>query len=260
LSSIFLSHSHADKAFARRLATDLRKSGHAVWIDEAEINIGDSLIEKIREGLDQVDYVAAILSPDSIKSRWVTRELDIASNREIDEKRVVVLPILVKQVELPGFLKGKFYGNFTDLDKYDEKLALLLRSLGPTVQSFSTEKAERAALLEQLALAEAVAAKHQEALKAHQKIALRGKSPEMVEAIRKANETHPAHAPVNITTAFEVGSSTVTLDYLLWAIGKSERRGSHPLELLIDMEDKWTEVNTMLGAYADLLKGGEPNQ
>ena len=39
--------------------------GHSVWIDEAEINIGDSLIGKIREGLDEVDFVAAVLSKHS---------------------------------------------------------------------------------------------------------------------------------------------------------------------------------------------------
>ncbi|WP_397533736.1 toll/interleukin-1 receptor domain-containing protein [Roseateles sp.] len=86
MSSVFLSHSHADKPFARKLAADLRLAGHAVWIDEAEINIGDSLVLKIREGLDQVDFVAAIISSHSVNSEWVTRELDIASNREMKEK------------------------------------------------------------------------------------------------------------------------------------------------------------------------------
>jgi hypothetical protein len=42
--SIFLSHSSADKPFARRLAGDLRARGVRVWLDEAEIGIGDSLI------------------------------------------------------------------------------------------------------------------------------------------------------------------------------------------------------------------------
>jgi hypothetical protein len=68
MSSIFLCHSHSDKSFARRIAADLRASGHSVWIDEAEIDIGDSLVGKIREGLDQVDFVAAILSSTSIES------------------------------------------------------------------------------------------------------------------------------------------------------------------------------------------------
>jgi len=138
LSNVFLSHSHADKPFARKLAARLESEGHGVWIDEAEINIGDSLIEKIRDGIDQVDYVAAILSSASIGSEWVTRELDIASNREIEEKRVVVLPLLIEHVELPGFLKGKFYGDFTDETQFDEMLSLLLRKLG------GTKKLERA--------------------------------------------------------------------------------------------------------------------
>lgn len=140
MSNVFLSHSHADKPFARRLAARLESEGHGVWIDEAEINIGDSLIEKIRDGIDQVDYVAAILSSASIGSEWVTRELDIASNREIEEKRVVVLPLLVEHVKLPGFLKGKFYGDFTDETKFDEMLSLLLRKLdGPKKLERATE-------------------------------------------------------------------------------------------------------------------------
>lgn len=39
-SSVFLSHSHRDKVFARKLANDLRISKIRVWIDEAEIKIG----------------------------------------------------------------------------------------------------------------------------------------------------------------------------------------------------------------------------
>ena len=57
MSSIFLSHSHADKDFARRLAMDLKRAGVRIWLDEAELKIGDSLIEKIREGIDQMEYL-----------------------------------------------------------------------------------------------------------------------------------------------------------------------------------------------------------
>ena len=98
MSYVFLSHTHSDKPFARRLAVDLRRQGHIVWIDEAEIDIGESLIEKIREGIDQVDYLIAVLSKKSTQSEWVKRELDLASNREIDEQRVIVLPLLLENV------------------------------------------------------------------------------------------------------------------------------------------------------------------
>jgi hypothetical protein len=75
MAYVFLSHSHADKPFAKQLVADLRNAGHSVWIDEAEINIGDSLIAKIRTGLDQVDFVCAILSKASANSPWVEKEL-----------------------------------------------------------------------------------------------------------------------------------------------------------------------------------------
>ena len=253
MSSIFLSHSHADKPFARLLAADLRASGHDVWIDEAEIEIGDSLIQKIRDGLDSVDYVAAILSSNSIESEWVSRELEIASNREIDEKRVVVLPLMIEKVAMPGFLTGKFYGDFTDVDKYGETLALLLRKLGPARQMPALSAEEILSLQDQLKNAQAKAAAHESTLKQHERIAMKGKSTKLVEAIESANKKFPAHAPINATYAFEVGSSPVTLDYLLWTIGKAEMRGGHPLEILLTLDDKWGAVESMLSAYGDLL-------
>lgn len=142
MSNIFLSHSHPDKPFARKLANDLRGAGHTVWIDEAEIQIGDSLINKIRDGIDKVDYVAALLSRVSIKSNWVKKELDIASNREINENRVIVLPLLLDDVELPGFLKGKLYGDFRKADLYDKTLERLLEaiSLGDSNGDYKLER------------------------------------------------------------------------------------------------------------------------
>src|SRR5437868_1622731 len=111
MSSVFLSHSHKDKQFVRRLTKDLRRRGHVVWVDEAEIKVGESLVEKIREGIDQVDFVGAVISKASVKSRWVSRELDLATSKELAGKRVVVLPILTEKVPLPGFLEGKLYAD-----------------------------------------------------------------------------------------------------------------------------------------------------
>jgi len=253
LSSVFLSHSHADKLFARRLAADLRKAGHAVWIDEAEINIGDSLVEKIRDGIDQVDFVAAILSSSSISSPWVIRELDIASNREMEERRVVVLPLMLEQVELPGFLKGKYYGDFTNPSLYGEMFALLIRKLGPATAPVSPSVKELAELRAQLAAATATAAQHENALQVHQRVALRGKSPKLVKAIIAANMKFPSHAPINTSHAFESCDTPVTLDYLLWAIAKSGHEGSHPLEVALSIDEKWPAVHAMLSAYGDLL-------
>lgn len=253
MSRVFLSHSHPDKPFVRRLAADLRNAGHDVWIDEAEIRIGDSLIGKIREGIDQVDYVAAVLSSASIASEWVTRELDIASNREIEEKRVVVLPLLIERVALPGFLKGKLYGDFTDDSRYGEAFAKLLSSLGEARKMPAIEASELEGLREQLRIAQEHVARQDAALQAHQRAAMRKKSPKLIAAVEKENEHSPTYAPVNASYAFEALDTPITLGYLLWGISKAQREGAHVLDVVLSLDNKWDEAVAMLDAYSDML-------
>lgn len=130
LPSIFLSHNHADKSFVRQLATDLGNQGISYWLDEAEIKVGESLIEKIRAGIDKVDFVAVVLSPNSAASPWVQREVDVAMNQEIMGRRVKVLPLMYRTCDLPGFLLGKRYADFTDDGRYPNAFEDLIRSLG----------------------------------------------------------------------------------------------------------------------------------
>lgn len=127
--SVFLSHSHADKEFAHRLAEDLRSAGAEVWIDEAEIRLGDSLIQKISEAIDSVDYLAVVLSPTSVGSEWVRREVEIALNEEIAGQRVKVLPLLLATCEIPKFLIGRLYADFTGPDSYQNGVNMVLARL-----------------------------------------------------------------------------------------------------------------------------------
>lgn len=130
MASIFLSHSSKDKEFARKLVTKLGFYNVKVWFDEAEIRVGDSLIKKIENGIDEMDYLGVILSPNSINSEWVNREVEAALNEEISGKKVKVLPLLFKKCELPTFLKGKLYADFSNKKKFDESFERLLTTLG----------------------------------------------------------------------------------------------------------------------------------
>lgn len=127
---IFLSHTGVDKPFVRRLRKDLLAHGvPQVWLDEAEINIGDSLISKIEEGMKLSRYIAVVLSEKSIDAPWVKKELDVAMNREIASGEVVVLPLLYEPCELPEFLKGKLYADFSKPEDYEVVMGKLLRRL-----------------------------------------------------------------------------------------------------------------------------------
>jgi hypothetical protein len=131
MPSVFLSHTRADKAFARKLGDDLVRNGLKVWIDEAEIKVGESLIGKISEGINSTDYLAVILSPDSVRSEWVTREVEIALTQEINGRRMKVLPLLFRQCEVPAFLSAKLFVDFTKEEAYEASLEVLVGSVIP---------------------------------------------------------------------------------------------------------------------------------
>lgn len=140
MSSIFLSHNHNDKPFVRQLANDLITKGIKVWIDEAEIKIGDSLIRKISSGIYEMDYLGVVLTPDSVQSHWVQEELEQALHIQISEAYVKVLPILLRDCKMPGFLVDKFYVDFRDDNYYHialEKLTVrITQRYDPLTQSF----------------------------------------------------------------------------------------------------------------------------
>lgn len=127
---IFLSHTSEDKPFVRKLKSDLEAHGvKRIWIDEAEMLIGDSLTKKVDEGLTRTKYIGVVLSPRSIKSKWVQKELEIAMTREIDSDEVVVLPLIMEECKLPSFLQGKLYADLSGPEKYGDSLQKILRRL-----------------------------------------------------------------------------------------------------------------------------------
>lgn len=129
MPTLFLSHSSKDKFFVGKLAEKFNEHGVKVWIDEAEIKIGDSLLEKITEGVKTSDYLVIILSHNSVESNWVQKELQMAMTREILGSKVI-LPLLIEKCEIPFFLKDKLYADFTDPREFDNAFVKLLDAIG----------------------------------------------------------------------------------------------------------------------------------
>ena len=112
LRSIFLCHASKDKPIVRSIAERLVKLGADVWLDEAEIFVGDSLIEKIQDGIKNSDFLGVVLSPRSVKSIWVKKEVEAALIQEIEASDAKVLPILIEDCDIPLFLRPKKYADF----------------------------------------------------------------------------------------------------------------------------------------------------
>ena len=123
---VFLSHTHKDKVFVRRLAADLAASGVDVWVDEGEIRAGDSLIERIDSALETTVLVAVVLSRRSVRSAWVRAEVETALQLEIEGSRVKVLPLLLEPCKMPSFLRRKQYVDFTHPRRYADSVQKIL--------------------------------------------------------------------------------------------------------------------------------------
>lgn len=136
MPSIFLSHNHKDKSFVKRLAAMLKSEGIMVWEDEAEIGIGESLLEKIEKGINEANFVGAIISPNSINSDWVKKELEIAMSHEKYHNKTKVIAIVCEKCELPEFLKNRLNADFTDSLNFQfsfEKLITTIIGKSPPV-------------------------------------------------------------------------------------------------------------------------------
>jgi len=109
----FLSHSSKDKPFIRQLAADLTASGVKVWVDEQRIRVGDSIPEKIAQGLAESDFFLIAVSGNSAQSEWVKKELNDAMVNEIERREVHVLPLKLDNSEMPAVIKSKKYADFS---------------------------------------------------------------------------------------------------------------------------------------------------
>jgi TIR domain len=128
--SIFLSHAHEDKPFVRYLARQLTSHGVRVWIDEAEMGVGDSLLEKITASIAEMDYLGVVISQHSGQSDWVTREVEIAMRESTAGEQVKVLPLLLRGGTLPPNLAGTIHADFTSETMYEDSLRRVLLRLG----------------------------------------------------------------------------------------------------------------------------------
>jgi hypothetical protein len=90
---VFISHASEDKAsFVRPFVDYLKAKNVAVWYDEFELQVGDSLRRSIDNGLKNSKYGIVVLSEAFFKKEWPQRELDGLFAREVNGEKVI-LPI-----------------------------------------------------------------------------------------------------------------------------------------------------------------------
>jgi Domain of unknown function (DUF1883)/TIR domain len=88
---VFISHATEDKeAIVRPLAHALQARGLAVWYDEFELRIGDSLRRKIDGGISRSRFGIVVLSHAFFAKGWPQYELDGLVTMAISAKQVIL--------------------------------------------------------------------------------------------------------------------------------------------------------------------------
>lgn len=104
---VYLAHASQDhEALAKPLAEKLMANGVDVWLDAWEIQTGDSLRQKMDEGLADSTHFLVLLTPNSIGKAWVEREIDVGFVRLVNGKsRFLGIRCGVKVSDLSEFLQ-----------------------------------------------------------------------------------------------------------------------------------------------------------
>ena len=132
--SCFISYSHADKAFARRLHDTLQERGIRCWLDERQLLPGDNIYDQVDRGIRLWDKVLLCCSEASLTSWWVDNEINKAFTKEQQlwmerkEKALALIPL-----DLDGYLlewedgkadavRGRLTADFRDWEENEAKV------------------------------------------------------------------------------------------------------------------------------------------
>ncbi len=138
--SCFISYSHEDKSFARRLYADLQARGIRCWLDEKDLRPGDVMIDAITDAIRLRDKVLVCCSLASLTSGWVDQELAAAFEIERREGKKIIIPLDLDGYLFDGWKSGKaplvrervaadFKGWQSDHAKYEEQFERVVKAL-----------------------------------------------------------------------------------------------------------------------------------
>ncbi|MBK9927008.1 MAG: TIR domain-containing protein [Anaerolineales bacterium] len=113
---VFISYSHQDKSFVKKLAGELESQGMKVWWDFDSLKGGHDWQKEIERGIKGCDFFLVTLTPDAVNSEWVGNEILYASNAQ-----KTIIPLHLKKCDIPiGLIKKQYI----DFEEQTQKIAL----------------------------------------------------------------------------------------------------------------------------------------
>jgi hypothetical protein len=118
-NEVFLSHSNLDGPFVSAIVDVLRRHGIPVWYSQTNLVGAQQWHDEIGAALKRCDWLAVVLSPNSVNSAWVKREVVYSLKDHRYDERIIPLlhqPCDYDQLSwtLPSIQMVDFTGSFED--------------------------------------------------------------------------------------------------------------------------------------------------
>jgi hypothetical protein len=126
----FLSYARKDADRALTIASIARQAGFRVWIDSTSLHPGDEFSKTITSAIEESDLFIVCLSPNSVDSVWVNRELLHAIKQFEADGRPRPFPVKISEGELPSLIgRYHYFDASQSLAPLEKELRRVARSI-----------------------------------------------------------------------------------------------------------------------------------
>lgn len=144
LYDVYISHAREDIEWCRMLANRLREQQFKVWFDEWELSQAKNISSAINDGLNSSRKILLVMTPAYFHKEWTQAELNYALFADPSGNQRILIPILLKDSELPPLLRTRQFIDFRDDSQFEKSFRALVKALREKDdEAFSTSQSNK---------------------------------------------------------------------------------------------------------------------
>lgn len=129
MAQVYISYSQNNAEAAKKIRDALEAWGHTIWLDDPDETFDRDLAEKLDTGLRESQIFIALLSPSSVKSRTVRREVAVAKSMNKS-----IIPVLVEPLtNISDSSGGKYIDATTNMQSAISRLTKAVNAKAATL-------------------------------------------------------------------------------------------------------------------------------
>ena len=130
---VFISHSHSDAPVAATISKDLQERGFDVWDPDLNLLPGDNWAAEIARALEESQAMVVVLTPNSVTSSNVKREIEFALGSKNYRNRIIPVVIggreRISTQEIPWIIRKLRMFELDDPGYRDAQIELIANEI-----------------------------------------------------------------------------------------------------------------------------------